>query len=71
MDPIQRGGLVFLEEPRGTHVRGDHRLFDQPVRVVAHHRLDAFEQTVLENQLLFRRIEIERAAFFARGEQAL
>src|SRR3984893_4242767 len=61
--------LVFRFKPlSGRHIREDHEFLDEPVRIESWRRHDGFHRTLLvEDDLAFREVEIERPALVARG----
>ena len=67
MHSIQTAGLGEAQRHRRFHIGGDHALLDQAVRVVARHRIEAFDPAVAaDTRLHLAAAEIESAARVAR-----
>ena len=61
--------LARGEKVRGANVGGEHAFLDDAVSVVALHPVDPHKAVFLvENELGFYRLEVDRAAFLARLE---
>ena len=72
MNPVQSRHLVALEEPGRRHVRQDHALLDQTMRVIAlggQNPLDLAICAVFDDGFLG--VEIHRPAFFPARPQQL
>ena len=66
MHPVKNGQAVSLEKVRRGDIGTQHALFDQLVRVVAHHRHNGLDFALLiEDDAGFHRLEIDGAALIA------
>ena len=72
MHSIQDRVLTLAKKAGGTHVGGQHALLNQAVRVVACHRHDTINLSLVgKDHLGLDRLEVDRAAPLARAKQGL
>ena len=70
VDAVHDRRLLRLERARRSDVGGDHEILDQPVRIEPLARRDGFDPSLLvEHDLPLGKVELERLALVARGEQ--
>ena len=66
MDTVDTWSVLGFERQSRSHVREDHKLFDDLVGIKTRTNGNACHQAVLvDGDLAFRNIEIESATFFA------
>ena len=68
VDPVDGRDAAALEELSDTLVREDHQLLDQPVGLGLRDRVGAGHPSVLEPELGFEALHLERGAGAAAGE---